>query len=218
MIVYTTVLGPTDRLEEQVHRGNARFVCFTDQPIRSATWELVRMSVQDRPKRACRRLKLLPHVTFPGEPVTLWMDCCFRLKVPPEQIARNHSGQVTAFRHHRRQRIKDEAQAIIKARKALPHAVLAQLAAYQADGWDTDDNPQRAIHNGGFLLRRDTPDVRAFSEAWHHEVETRTLRDQMSVDYVAWKLGLRIDEFPGTCRANPYADLRVNVRKPTNDF
>src|SRR5690606_6205363 len=119
---------------------------------------------------------------------------------------------------HKRARIKDECEAIIRAGKAKPEAVRAQLAAYQADGWDTDDNPQRAITNGGFMLRRHTERVVRFNEVWHHEVQTRTLRDQMSLDYCAAKVGLPIDYFPGDVTANKFVRRLLYPHKPTNDF
>jgi hypothetical protein len=208
VIVYTTAIGRTDPLHEPACQSGWRFVCFTDKPLRSKRWEVVKVPKSGTPSRECRRIKLRPHVAFPDAGITLWMDCNFTLLVPPERIAEEHQGEFTAFRHHKRGRIKDEAQAIIKAKKGLAGPTLDQLAAYQADGWDTDDNPQKAVHNGGFLLRRHTPTVIAHAEAWHHEVQTRTLRDQMSIDYCAQKVGLKIDTFPGNVNANRYARIK----------
>ena len=217
MIVYTTVLGKTDPLHEPICNSDWRFVCFTDQPIRSKRWEIVQVPPTETPKRECRKLKLRPHVVFPDADVTLWMDCCFTLLVPPEEIAAQYRSEFTAFRHHKRRRITDEAEAIIRAGKGKADAIHAQLAAYQADGWDTDYRPQKVIHNGGFLLRRHTPKMIEHAEAWHHEVQTRTLRDQMSVDYCAAKVGMRIDDFAGIVPRNRYARIR-HYSTPTNDF
>jgi hypothetical protein len=218
VIVYTAVFGNTDPLCEPAVKTDVRMVCFTDQPIKSSRWEIVRLPVSEAPKRESRRYKQPSHRIFPDADLTLWIDCCYTLLMDPREIAARNPGLITAFRHHRRDRIKDEAEVIIRSGKGKRDAIMAQLAAYQSDGWDTDANPQRAIHCGGFLLRRHTPEVRAFNEAWHHEVQTRTLRDQMSIDYVASKTGVKIDRFTGTCRSNPYARLAVIPRKPTNDF
>lgn len=218
MIVYTTVFGNTDALAEPVARGDARFVCFTDQPITSRHWEIVKVPTLAAPKRECRKYKQRSHAVFPDADLTLWIDCNFTLLMAPERIAEMHAGDLTAFRHHKRNRITDEAKVIIQSGKGKADAINAQLAAYKADGWDTDENPQRAIHNGGFLLRRHTPALIRFNETWHYEVQTRTLRDQMSIDYVAHKTGIRIDEFEGNVKANPYARLAISPRKPTNDY
>jgi hypothetical protein len=41
------------------------------------------------------------------------------------------------------------------------------------------------------ILRRHTPAVAAFNEAWWAEIQAGSRRDQVSFTYVAWKLGLR---------------------------
>lgn len=218
LVVYTCVFGDTDPLKDPRRPGGARFVCFTDQPIESKIWEIVRLPPQDRPKRACRTYKQPSHLVFPEATATLWVDAQIELVVDPEQVLRAHRGELTGFRHPRRRRITDECEAIIQSRKARPEDVRAQLAAYRADGWDTDDRPQSVITNGGFLLRRHTDRVKRFNELWHHEVQTRCLRDQMSIDYCAAKAGLPVDHFPGSVNGNPYCRLHLYRRKPTNDF
>lgn len=217
-VVYTCVFGNTDPLRDPRRPGDTRFVCFTDQPVRSKVWEVVRLPKQDAPKRACRTFKQLSHRIFPDAAATLWVDAQFELLADPAHLLRDYPAEFTAFRHHKRRRITDEAEAIIAAGKAKADAIHAQLAAYKAAGWDTDANPQRAITNGGFLLRRHTDRVKAFNELWDHEVQTRTLRDQMSVDLCAARAGLPITYFPGNVAANPLARRLHYPRKPTNDF
>jgi len=218
LVVYTCVFGDTDPLRDPVRPGRTRFVCFTDQPVRSKVWEIVKLPKQDAPKRACRSYKQPSHRIFPEAEATLWIDAQMVLLVDPLELLKRYPGEFTGFKHHKRARIKDECEAIIRAGKAKPEAVRAQLAAYQADGWDTDDNPQRAITNGGFMLRRHTERVVRFNEVWHHEVQTRTLRDQMSLDYCAAKVGLPIDYFPGDVTANKFVRRLLYPHKPTNDF
>lgn len=218
LVVYTCVFGDTDPLRDPVIAGGARFVCFTDQPIKSKAWEIVTLPKQDAPKRACRQYKQPSHLIFPDAEATLWLDAQFQLTADPMALLAKYGGEFTGFRHHKRNRITDECEAIIRAGKAKPDAVRAQLAAYKAQGWDTDANPQRAITNGGFMLRRHTGTVKRFNDAWNHEVQTRTLRDQMSLDFCAAKAGLRIDYFPGNTVTNPIGRLIHYPSKPTNDF
>lgn len=218
LVVYTCVFGDTDPLRDPARPGRARFVCFTDQLVRSRVWEIVQLPRQEAPKRACRAHKQPSHLVFPEAEATLWVDAQFHLQADPMEILRRYTGEFTGFRHPKRSRITDEAEAIIRAGKGKADAIHAQLAAYQADGWDTPARPQRVITNGGFILRRHTERVKHFNELWHHEVQTRTLRDQMSLDYCAAKAELRIDYLPGNMVRNPFG-RRINYpRKPTNDF
>lgn len=217
-VVYSTIFGDTDPLREPKCPGTTRFVLFTDQNVQSKHWEIIRVPVSETPKRLCRQYKQPSHEVFPDADATLWIDAQLELLVDPRSLLAQFPGELTGFRHHKRNRIKDEAEAIIRAGKGKPDAIRAQLAAYQADGWDTYKRPQRAITNGGFLLRRHTETVRRFNALWHHEVQTRTLRDQMSLDYCAAKVGLRITHVPGNFSVNPFVRRHGYPNKPTSDF
>lgn len=217
LVVYTTVFGRTKPLNEPRVDSGARFVCFTDQPLESPRWEIVRVEPLEAPNRESRRYKQLSHAMFPDADATLWIDSNFVLRVDPARIAQEHPHPVVTFHHPQRSRISDEAQAIIAHGKAVPETVLAQLAAYRADGFDTDANPQRRLSAGGFILRRHGEDVRRFNEFWHRQVQAWTLRDQMSIDYSAWKTGIRIAHFPGSHRDTPYADF-IRMQVPVHDF
>lgn len=217
LIVYTAVLGKTDPLHEPRCASDAEFVCFTDQPIESDRWTIVRMREQATPSRATRVLKCNPDLLFPDADAWLWLDAAFTLLVAPERIAAATQAEMAGMRHPDRVRIADECEAIIKARKGLAAPTRAQLAAYQAEGWDTDESPQDGITNGGFLLRRNSEAVRRFNRLWDAEVQGRTLRDQMSIDYCAWRAGVEIEHLPGHVRRNEWARLHILRGKRTND-
>lgn len=215
LTVYTTVFGYTDPLHEPIVTGGARFVCFTDQPIRSKRWEIVSLPPQAAPTRSARAMKTLSHVTLPEADWTLWMDANFTLRVDPNDLKRH--GEFVTFRHRDRTRISAEAEAIVRLGKAKPDAIARQLAEYQAAGFDTDAMPQLELSCNGCILRRHTPAVRALNEAWADEIDRHTLRDQMSLDYTAWKLGLSLARWPGVHNSNPYFKF-TPFKRPTNDF
>lgn len=212
-VVYTTVFGDTDHLKEPEAIGKARWVCFSDRPIQSARWEVIVVGKTSAPSRACRMYKQRSHVIFPDATWTLWVDSSMRVLADPVSIACAATHDMMTFRHPDRRRISEEWQAIIKWGKAPEQVVIDQLAAYQADGWDTEENPQSHISNGGFIFRRNIPLVNKFNEMWHKEVQTRCLRDQMSIDYCAWKCGLRIGHFAGNVRRNRFVQYRPRSDK-----
>lgn len=215
MIVYTTVFGRTDPLHEPMAKGDARFICFTDQPIESKGWEIVRVERKDAPTRSSRMMKALSHRYFPDEEWVLWMDANFTLMVDPE-LLKVH-GEFVNFVHRDRRRISDEWREIARLGKAKPETLQAQLAAYQADGFDTDAHPMTVLSCNGVILRRQTQMVRAINDAWAEEMERFTLRDQMCLDYVCWKHGYSLGKWPGFHNENPYFRF-THYKRPTNDF
>lgn len=216
LVVYTTVIGDTKPLHDPQIPSHSRFVCFTDQDITSTTWEIVRIPHSSTPARDCRRLKQLSHVVFPEATASLWMDSNFSLQVDPCELAERNPQPISTFRHPHRDRISEEAKVIISHGKGKAATIMAQLAAYQADGFDTDANPQACISTGGFILRRHCEAVKAFNDRWHHEVQTRSLRDQMSIDYSAWKTGLPMHHFPGSHLDNRFASFTRYKRTPVD--
>lgn len=212
--VFTTVFGCTDPLHEPERTGNARFVCFTDQPIESQRWEIVRMPLQSAPTRSARMMKALSHKTVDTE-WSLWVDANFTLLIDPERLIKY--GDFVNFFHGERTRISDEAREIIRLKKALPDATMRQLAAYQSEGFDTKEMPQQGLSCNGVILRRHTPDVIALNESWAGEIDKHTLRDQMSLDYCAWKLGFEISRWPGLHDRNPFF-RHTHYRRPVNDY
>lgn len=217
MIVYTTVIGNTDELKEPLNPSGVRFVCFADRDIESRHWEIIRVEPTNTPNRQHHEIKQLSHECLDCD-VSLWIDAAFVLRVDPCEVMRAATRSITGFKHPDRTRISQEAHAIVKAGKGLEAQTFAQLNQYRADGWDTDKNPQQYITNGGFLLRFHTPEVIRFNEYWHNEVQTKTLRDQMSIDYSAHKTGVQIGHFRGTVRNNDYATLQVKPHKKVSDF
>lgn len=210
-VTYTTVLGSeTDPLcEARVNyelvdytgavrkKGSSDFplICFTDQPIKSTAWEIVRLKPARNPQALNRQIKLLWHEIFPDAIDCLYCDANFRLQKSIEDASKIGKGLFYNHRHHRRARISQEAPRIAELGKAKPAAVAKQLKCYQAAGFDTDENPQQSLSCNSVLYRR--KGTEELCERWWAELEKHTLRDQMSLDFVAWQMGFTIDRWRG---------------------
>lgn len=206
MIVYTAYFGDTHALAPFTNRSGLRGVCFTDHDVPNGIgWEIVKMPVRWTPHLTSRWVKTHPHELFPREPEFLYIDSNCRYKCRDNNAVR--IGDFVTFKHRSRTRITDEAEAIIAIGKAPEKETRQQLAYYRLMGFDTDKNPQSELSECGMIYRRNTEPVRALSEAWFEEVLKRGRRDQMSIDYCAWKLGMTLGRFHGTVKVNPYMVL-----------
>lgn len=217
LVVYTCVLGNTDPLHEPEAVGNARFVCFTDQAIKSKKWEIVKLDKQEAPTRMARTMKLNPHHFFPEVDASLWIDASFTVRHDLESLLSSYPEDIVTFRHRDRTRIVDEAREIVRLGKAKRMATFRQLAVYQSDGFDTAGNPMREMSCNGAVMRRHTDSVQRFNELWTRQIEQHTLRDQMSIDYVAWRLGITFGRWHGTFDACPHFTYH-HYKRPVNDY
>ena len=76
--IYTALYGGYDILQDQPKINNVKYTCFTDNNIKSNTWNIV---VNDEilkgfhPRIRAKYFKILSHKLFPEEnELTLWVD------------------------------------------------------------------------------------------------------------------------------------------------
>lgn len=208
IVVYTALLGIADALVSPPPAGpNVRYVCVTDRPDIPAGWEPRRVETGGNPRRAARRAKIASDSLFSGADVTIWADASFDFLISPERIASEAAvleRPIVALAHPDRHRIKDEAIEVIRHGLAPAADVNRQVETYRGRGFDTDTIPQRVLTTTGLLVRFRSPQVQAFNVLWQEQLDRFTLRDQLSIDYCAWCLELRIGYLPGHYRANRF--------------
>ena len=204
ILVVSALIGPTESpppLGPQ--ESGTRYICYTDREVPG--WEC-RLPLHGNPRRAARYAKT--HLHELHAEVTIWVDASFDLVARPSDIvaAADATGcKVSAFAHPDRNCMSTEADEIIRLNMADHAAVNDQRNAYHRAGFDTVDNPQKSLTTTGLIVCRHTPQVVAFSRQWWIEIATHTLRDQLSVDFAAWKTGIKIGRLPGHYRDNPFA-------------
>jgi hypothetical protein len=178
----------------EAHAHEADFVCFTDRERygrKHGPWRVLppAWTHPSVPRRTARWHKALPHCCLPGYDAWVWLDGCAELRVSPLELARlglDETGKdLATFLHHERDCVYEEELACVRYRKDDPAVMAAQTVRYREEGY-----PERhGMVETTCVVRRDTPAVRAFGEAWWAEMDRGSLRDQLSFNYVAWKLG-----------------------------
>jgi len=215
IIVYTAIFGQIDNLWSvyPIARGKAIYICFSNilrkemglwdgkhflgkASPKSLTWKVRQIKQQWDSRRTARHYKCLPHRYLPDADVWIWMDGNVRLTIPPEETVRRwlHSDLAT-FKHPDRNCLYAEASFCGKRKKDAVNVLRAQVERYQKAGM-----PARwGLAETGLMIRRNTPAMREFNEAWWKEIEHGSLRDQVSFPFVCWKRDIRWAIIPGNC-------------------
>lgn len=195
LVVYTAIFGDYDELQpvNVVHRG-VRHVCFSDVGRDVPGWETL---VTERrfadPRRDARQIKLLSHL-YVDAGVSIWHDGNIRLAVDPQElVACLGDLDVAVFEHPSRSCIYSEAQAILDLDKAGKNLTDSQTACYIQQGYPS----LNGLAATGVVVRRHTESVVRLNEAWWAQLSRFTARDQLSFNYVCWKLGMRYAVIPG---------------------
>lgn len=207
VVVATAVIGQhTDRLRPpRVVAQELTYVCFSDQPVACAPWVVrrVRVSAGQMPVWTAREIKLRLHRHLPTAEVTIWQDAAYQLSVHPRVFVPPLAhADVWMLPHPDRSTVVAEAAELGRLGIVPDDRSGRQAEAYVAHGLPADP----PLASTGLLVRRHTPAVLAFNERWWSElVAWGHPRDQMSVNYAAWREGIRIGWLDGHYRDNPYA-------------
>lgn len=205
IVLYTAILGGSDRLKPAPSVGADRCICFTDDTrlVQNAQgWEIRLQPVGegDNPRRLAWQLRCRSHVWFPGADLVVWLDASMFIRDFPRLVGDAGDADLVGMRHPERTSCVDEAEVLVADEKATLEGVTRQVDAYLADGY-----VPLSLTTAGILLRRHTPRVCAFNRRWASEL-ARYPDDntQLSLDYCAWKEGVPMTYVAGTYIDNPY--------------
>lgn len=158
------------------------------------------------PRLRARRHKILSHQLYPDEDLTLWVDGCLTPLADPEYLAAKYLQDVDIclFRHMERNCVYQELEACIKLRKDDPEVMRNQVLGYRDAGYPYNNG----LAETTAVLRRHTPEIRELNERWWSEVRNKSLRDQLSLDYLCWSMNIRYSVFAGQRTQSPHFQWR----------
>ena len=196
-VVFTAVFGDTDKLRDPIPDPNCDYICFADQKVESQVFDVIRVKREYADAaRDARRFKIRPHLCkeLANYKYSLWIDASGLLLVQEvfgfaKQILT--SAPLALLRHPNNDDIYHETIRCKQAKKENPSLLDEQLAAYQGQGY-----PENAgLFAGGMILRlNQDPKVIEFNEHWWKEYCSYTRRDQISLNFLLWKLKFTVSE------------------------
>lgn len=206
IVVYSAIFGDIDKLWTAETNG-VRHVVFTDSPkveydlpkggkTANPVWEQIVLPPGWDMRRSARHYKTVPQYYMPEADIWVWVDCNVRLKIAPQLLVEQYLHEDFAtFKHPDRDCLYVEADFCAKSHKDRPEVLKKQTDRYRKEGM-----PQHwGLIETRVVIRRNTPKVCELNTAWWDEIESNSLRDQVSLPYVFWKHGWRWETIPGRC-------------------
>lgn len=151
-------------------------------------------------KQVRTRLPKLQGVPELGYDRTVWIDANVRLNLT-KLLQATTEPRLYLYRHPVRSSVAEEEAAVIHKRLADPDAVRSEVAEYVADGFPVADSP---LYLGSIIVRHNTDELNHFSSEWWKLYERWKTRDQLSLAYLVWKLGLDVKVLEGEPVRRPH--------------
>lgn len=200
-VIYTVITGDKDILNEDINGNGAKLVCFSDVPRKSKKWEIrIIPRIFSDVRRDSRIPKLLPHIYFPESTYTLYVDANIILKIPLQRVIDTwlEDADIAVFGHSTRDCLFDEAKECIRLELDKKEIIEAQIKRYK--GFPK----KNGLYQGGVILRKNTPAIKRFNEAWFAQYCTGCKRDQVSFPYVIEKEGITINAIKSHAYIHPW--------------
>jgi len=163
------------------------------------------------PARRAKYPKVMLHHILPGVEYSVWLDGSIRIGPtlrPSDLIERylTDGCDMAVMKHPERDCLFEEARACVKLAKDSPATLARQTVQYDFEG-----HPKHwGLSETGVMIRRHTPEVNAFCDAWWREIERHSRRDQVSFPYVQRRMGLRVRQIEG----RPFFTVEPHTVKP----
>jgi hypothetical protein len=199
--IVTCITGGVDTLVEDHHPQKATFIAFLDSKVKSDLWKMRGAPDKyDDPNRNAKIIKWLIHKHI-NTKYSLWIDGNIHLLIGMGALIKRYlrDADIAMFWHNARSSVYDEAEICIKLGCDRKDVIEKQVARYREEGFISN-----SLTEGPVILRRHTSEVARFCELVFREVEKGSRRDQLAIDYIIWKTGIKVARFEGTIFKNKY--------------
>lgn len=208
ILVYSAIFAGRDQLQiPKIDGIDFRLITDEEKYASMPGVTVTPLPIAKDPRRSARFFKAMPQVFFPNYRRWIWIDGDVFIQdgISGKDLD-GIKGPLAAFKHRERNCAYDEAEACNILKLDAEPVIRSQVEGYQAEGF-----PAKAgLAETGMVLRDNTPEIRAFNRAWWSEISTKSVRDQISFNYVAWKLKLEV-HYIGRCTETPWFRLGAHL-------
>jgi hypothetical protein len=174
-VIYTALFSNYEELKEpRVITPGWKYICYTDQDLKSDTWNIVKVDVIGDPQKQARYYKLIQWTKWEQ---SIWVDASFIIDTDLNiWWQKNFDKGFSAPKHPLRNCVYIEALDCIISKRGNKEEVQAQSEEYKRLGVPA----KNGVIQSGLLMRENKPEVIELCEEWWKELSTHSIRDQIA--------------------------------------
>jgi len=223
IVVYTCITGGYDNIiEPTVVTPGVDYICFTDdKTLTSKTWEFrpIPENLLGYSKVVQQRgVKMLPHKYLDDYDISVYVDGCVVVRENIKEFLKTldfNSYSVFISEHPARKCIYAEKEACVKIKKITGDAVA--LAEKQIKRYKNEGFPENfGLVQANIIIRKHNDNYcKILMEEWWKEFKENAPRDQLSFNYVLWKIGDKKFKYlpKTTCNSKTFNWLKSHKKK-----
>jgi len=195
-VIYTAIIENYDTLKTpEVLNEECDYICFTDNPPKKhPIWQFRPLTYFNiDPTRISRYYKTHPHFYLNKYDCCIWVDANILIKNNMQNIIASFmssSNSVGTLKHFQRDCTYQEAEECIKLRKDSKLIIERQISRYKLEGF-----PRNAgmVETNLLISKPNNRQAADIFNYWWKEIDNGSRRDQLSFNYVIWKLRTKYD-------------------------
>lgn len=181
--VITSIYGDyDDLLEPPAQSIPTEFICVTDHPRESESWQIIVQKSELHPRLAAKRPKFMPDL-YTDADICIWVDAAAKILTSTfaeDMIKELGDNDFAQFMHPARDCIYDEAEESKNLPKYRNQDIAGQIEGYRV----ADKFPEHwGLWATGVIVWRTVGgdiDVRRFGREWFRECRDTSYQDQLS--------------------------------------
>lgn len=201
ILVYSAIFAGRDRLEIPKIEGiDFRIITEDEQYVGKAGIMVTPLPIAGDPRRSARFFKAMPQLLFPEYRRWIWIDGNVRFhEWANGQHLGGIPGPLATFKHRDRECAYQEAYICSTFSLDDSSVIKAQMEGYRTEGFPEGHGLGETM----VVVRDNTPEIQRFNRRWWTEVSGKSLRDQLSFNYCAWKESIPV-HYMGRCTGTPW--------------
>jgi len=211
-VVYTAITGGYDKPVEQELKPGWDYVIFTDRKdVISKTGKVIYIDPKGDSKKD-REIKWLPHKYLPDYDAWLWLDGNIKLNKDPDDLLAEmdvNGVEAVFMKHFERDCIYVEAEACKIYKKDEVGVIDAQVKFLRGKNYPEHNG----LVAGGVIMRKNTRAVKIFCDKVFEVVKKYSRRDQLAINYVAWKRNYKFGTIDWQVGSNEDAEFYMVPHK-----
>jgi hypothetical protein len=215
--ILTAISGLTSKLENpKVKFDGVDYFAFVDHIQENSVWE--QRKIQDftlddryRGRRNAKIYKILPHLFLPDYDYYFWVDSTHEVISDPFHVIDRviRGSDIALFKHQHRNCVYHEAKELVNLNYDHPSLIKEQIKLYKEDRYPYE----YGLYELPCSIRKNTEIINTMNLMWWEIICKYSSRDQISLPYVLYKLGIKPFIMEGYANNGLYAnDIMPQVR------